>query len=196
MIQTAASHPNAQPPPGGAGPPAALAAAPPREATAGTSAAPATDLAGIRARIDAIDDQLLALVGQRLALAREVGRLKAHRHLVRADREAALLARVAAGPVPARVAYALWVQLIAAMLAEEGIAEIVITDERLRLPAMLRFGQVLPVRLEPDGLARAHRHDAITIVPPGTIPPPGCAALMALPDGAGLVIGPDPETAP
>jgi chorismate mutase len=194
MIQTAASHPNAPPPPAGVGPPAAPAAGLSRAAT--ESAAPAPDLASIRARIDAIDDQLLSLVAQRLALAREVGRLKAHRHLLRAEREAELLARVTAGPVPARVAQALWVQLIAAMLAEEGIAEIVITDERLRLPAMLRFGQVLPVRLEPDALGRAHRHDAITIVPPGTVPPAGCALLMALPDGAGLVIGPDPETAP
>lgn len=153
-------------------------------------------LARIRAAIDLIDDRLLALVGERLALAREVGRIKGQRHLVRPEREAELLARVAAGPVPGRVAHAIWVQLIAAMLAEEGIAEIVITHEQLRLPALLRFGQVLPVRLDPDGLAAAGRHDAITIAPPDAVPPPGCAILMALPGGAGLVIGPDPETAP
>lgn len=164
--------------------PAARAAAPPM---------PLSSLAGIRAQIDAIDDRLLALVAERLALAREVGRIKAHRYLVRADREAELLDRVATGPLPPRVARALWVQLIAAMLAEEGIAEIIITEERLRLPALLRFGQVLPVRLDPEGLAHAHRHDAITIAPAGAVPPPGCAVLLALPDDAGLVVGPDPE---
>lgn len=180
--------------------PAARAPAAPGCATAGaaTGAAPAAPasaaaLADIRARIDALDDQLMALVAERLALAREVGRIKRHRYLVRADREAELLARVAAGPLPPAVARAIWVQLIAAMLAEEGIAELVIASEALRLPATLRFGQLLPVRVAPDWQAHAARHDAITIAPPGAVAPPGCAILLALPDAAGLVIGPDPQ---
>jgi chorismate mutase len=172
----------------------APAAAPPRAPDPpAASVAPALD--AIRRRIDAIDDQLLALVADRLALAREVGRIKGHRHLVRADREAALLARVAAGSLPPAVARAIWVQLIAAMLAEEGIVEIIVAEEALRLPAILRFGQVLPIRVAPDWRRHAARHDAITIAPPDAAAPPGCAVLMALPECAGLVIGPDPEAA-
>ena len=173
-----------------------IQAATPQRTPSLPAASVAPGLETIRSRIDTIDDQLVALVADRLALAREVGWIKGHRHLVRADREAALLDRVAAGPLPPAVARAIWVQLIAAMLAEEGMVEIVVAEEALRLPAILRFGQVLPIRVAPDWRGHAARHDAITIAPPDAAPPPGCTVLMALPDGAGLVIGPDPEAAP
>jgi chorismate mutase len=163
-----------------------------RPTPTGNAGAGADDaLARVRSAIDAIDDRLLDLVAERLALAREVGRIKRHRHLVRADREAALFARVEAGPLPPQVARAIWAQLIAAMLAEEGIAEMILADEALRLPALLRFGQVLPARVDADWVVHAPRHDAIVIAPAQAQPPPGCAVLLALPGGAGVVIGPE-----
>lgn len=146
-------------------------------------------LGDIRADIDRIDEALLALVADRLALAEEVKMLKARARLFRPDREAELFARVTAGPVPAPVGRAIWTQLIAGMLAAEGVSEILFTDEALRIPALLRFGQVLPLRHDPDALTHACRYDAIVVALPDQPAPSGCVVLAPVHDETGAVVG-------
>lgn len=161
----------------------------PQPALAAAAPEPTDALAAIRAEIDAIDDQLLALIARRLAFAADIGALKAGQPLFRPEREAALLARVTAGPVPPVVARAVWAELIGAMLAAEGVTAVLVTDEGLRLPATLRFGQALRVAVDPQALAAAGRTDVIVIARPGAALPPGCAALDHVYDADGLIAG-------
>ena len=59
------------------------------------------DIDKLRGEIDAIDDQLLALVNRRAELARRIGGLKAGASAYRPEREAEILRRVgAANPGP------------------------------------------------------------------------------------------------
>lgn len=143
-------------------------------------------LAPLRARIDAIDDQLLPLIAARLAVAAEVGRLKVGRPLFRPMREEEVLARVAAGPVPPALAHAVWVQLIVGALAAEGMREIVIEDDALRAPALARFGTVLPIRVDAAALDLATARDVIVIT--NAPPPPGCARLAPIVDHDGRIV--------
>ena len=152
-----------------------------------TTAEPAEDLSTIRAEIDDLDDTLQLLVAARLGLARRAAAAKGGAYLFRPARARAVLARVSDGPVPAPLAHALWSALMAGALAEEGTREIVVTDAALVVPAMLRFGTVLPVRTDPGAGALAP--DAIVIVARGTPPPPGAVILDDVLDGAGAVAG-------
>ena len=62
------------------------------------------DIRTLRGRIDAVDDQLLALLNERAELARRIGALKGDGPVYRPEREAQVLSRVARdnpGPLPA-----------------------------------------------------------------------------------------------
>lgn len=149
---------------------------------------PSTTLSSIRYEIDRVDDAILALLARRFALAPEVRKLKNGKRLFRPEREAALLARVSHGPVPSSVARAVWTQIIAGMLQAEGVGEVVISEERLRLPAVMRFGQVLPVRVDPEA-QYAEALDRILIVSADTALPPGCTRLAEVRDSEQVVVG-------
>jgi chorismate mutase / prephenate dehydratase len=86
----------------------------------------------IRARIDGVDSQLLALVGERLRLADE---LVAHKHgepaalPIRPDREIRLLRRLIAAaphPVDPDLVVELWRALIAANVRRQGPVDVVV----------------------------------------------------------------------
>ncbi|MCA9543018.1 MAG: chorismate mutase [Myxococcales bacterium] len=79
---------------------------------------PTPDLiAELRAQVDAVDDRLLAALGERLALARALGDAKAARGLRGRDpaRERAIVARLAAqGAVPPDLVSHVWAALFTA----------------------------------------------------------------------------------
>lgn len=82
------------------------------------------ELAALRGRVDEVDDRLVALIQERLTIARELGRLKASAGQVGPDepRQAAIIERLSAH-LPARDVEAIWGALFAASLraqAEEG----------------------------------------------------------------------------
>jgi chorismate mutase/prephenate dehydratase len=75
------------------------------------------DLRSLRDRIDAVDDQLLALVNERADLARRIGGLKGDGPVYRPEREAQVLGRVAAtnpGPLPPEAVVHLFTEVISA----------------------------------------------------------------------------------
>jgi len=77
----------------------------------------ADEIQRLRREIDALDDQLLALVSRRAALAREIGALKGGSPAYRPEREAEILRRVAAsnpGPLSIESAAAVFRAVIAA----------------------------------------------------------------------------------
>lgn len=88
-----------------------------REGLAGSSGP--GDLADLRARIDAVDADLVALLGRRFALTRAVGALKASHGLPPRDpaREAAVQARLAALAGDHAVDPALVRQIMATIMA-------------------------------------------------------------------------------
>lgn len=149
-------------------------------------------LADVRAEVDAIDDALLALIARRLAVADRVRAIKPHDvSPVRGRREADVLARVAAGPVPARLAERVWRALIGAMLAREGVAGIVAETDALAAAADARFGGQLNVRV---GDARAAAADPLwlgAVAHDGGLPggglPGGVGALVAIAGAEGTV---------
>jgi len=85
-----------------------------------TGAAPGeagADLATLRRRIDAVDDELLRLISERGQLAAQIGRLKAAQGtpVYAADRESEILRRVAErnpGPFPVSVLHAIYRELM------------------------------------------------------------------------------------
>ena len=82
----------------------------------------AEDLSGLRAKIDALDDELLALLNKRAALARRIGALKAGASAYRPEREAEILRRMAAangGPLPGEGVAAVFREVISACRALE-----------------------------------------------------------------------------
>lgn len=80
----------------------------------------------LRSRIDAVDDQLLALLNERADLARRIGDLKGDGPVYRPEREAQVLGRVARdnpGPLPAQTVVHLFTEVISACRAlEESMA--------------------------------------------------------------------------
>lgn len=85
---------------------------------------PALDLAAIRAELDRLDDQILALAGARAALVREVARAKGpNAPFLRPGREAQIMRRLMqnrpAG-LPAPVMARLFRELIAGLYSEQG----------------------------------------------------------------------------
>ncbi|HTQ76748.1 MAG TPA: prephenate dehydratase [Burkholderiales bacterium] len=80
------------------------------------------DIARLRREIDALDDELLALLQRRAGLAREIGTLKAGGPAYRPERESEILARIAKAkgdPVPAASAIAVFREVISACRALE-----------------------------------------------------------------------------
>ena len=74
-------------------------------------------VAALRAAMDGVDDALLALVAQRLGLARQLGAAKAARGIAGRDpsRERAIVARLSAqGAVPGDLVASVWAALFTA----------------------------------------------------------------------------------
>ncbi len=81
------------------------------------------DIAGLRAQIDALDDQLVALLNRRASLAQEIGVLKGGTPAWRPEREAEVLRRTSsasAGPLPAEAVSAVFRAVISACRGLEG----------------------------------------------------------------------------
>lgn len=81
-------------------------------------------LAQLRREIDAVDEEILALLGRRASVVREVGALKGGKGVYRAEREADILRHVAArsaaaGALPAEGATAVFREIISACRALE-----------------------------------------------------------------------------
>lgn len=75
------------------------------------------EISRLRGEIDAIDDEVLALVNRRAALAQKIGTLKSGAPAYRPEREAEILRRISAGnpgPLPAESATAVFRAVIAA----------------------------------------------------------------------------------
>lgn len=81
-----------------------------------------SEVEALRAAIDAVDDRLLALIGERMALVRAIGRVKAAQGPLRPDpaREAAIVARLAGGAVDGETVAAVWGALFAASHRVQG----------------------------------------------------------------------------
>jgi chorismate mutase/prephenate dehydratase len=83
----------------------------------------ADSLKRIRARIDALDDQLLKVLSQRAALAQEVARIKGGAHAYRPEREAQILRRLTAanrGPLPGAAVARVYAEVVSACRAMEA----------------------------------------------------------------------------
>ena len=80
-----------------------------------------TDIAALRRQIDALDDELLALLNRRAGVVRKVGELKGGKRVLRPEREAQILRRVGAkaGTLPAASAAAVFREVISACRALE-----------------------------------------------------------------------------
>jgi chorismate mutase len=136
----------------------------------------------VRARIDAVDDQLLALIAKRAGLAAAVAEAKRAAgdapFALRPAREAQILRRLLAARDPAvssDMVIALWRQIMADSLARQGPVHITLWGGRSLARTLeltrLRFGAMAPVR----GAARPE--DAIAAArTPGGI---GVLALAA-----------------
>lgn len=84
----------------------------------------ADQLEGLRAQIDALDDELLRLFNQRAKLAEAVGELKGGAVVYRPEREAQVLRRMTAhnpGPLPAKAVAHLFTEVISACRAQENM---------------------------------------------------------------------------
>ncbi|HWA12391.1 MAG TPA: prephenate dehydratase [Burkholderiales bacterium] len=82
----------------------------------------AEDLSKLRARIDAIDQDVLRLVSERATLAHAIGKLKTDGVVYRPEREAQVLRRIAErnpGPLPAKAVTHLFTEIISACRALE-----------------------------------------------------------------------------
>lgn len=81
------------------------------------------DIEKLREEIDALDDELLALVNRRAELARRIGELKRGSPAYRPERESEILRRVAErnpGPLPAERAAAVFREVVSACRAMEA----------------------------------------------------------------------------
>jgi chorismate mutase/prephenate dehydratase len=120
-----------------------------------------TKLAAVRAEIDAVDAQILALVSQRARLAEEVARVKRAAgetgDFYRPEREAAILRRVAEqnpGPLPREAVQRLFRELMASCLA---------------LQQPLKVGYFGPEGTYTHAAALKHFGHAAQLAPLGTI---------------------------
>ncbi|MDB5459935.1 MAG: Chorismate mutase, type [Caulobacteraceae bacterium] len=124
----------------------------------GEKPAPETaSLDDVRARIDAIDDQMLRLVAERAGLASSVAKAKRaageHSFGLRPAREAQILRRLLIGKDPAvssEVVIALWRQIMADSLSRQGAFHISLWGGRNLVRtvelARLRFGAAVAIR--------------------------------------------------
>ena len=130
-------------------------------------------LEAVRARIDAVDAELLRLVDERAALGREVGDIKrdsgetnTHGLNIRPDREAILLRRLLAAPrkaASAEVVVRIWRELIGESLRIQQPYQLAVwggrNPTRTVELARQRFGVApgLTVEAEPDAALAAAR---------------------------------------
>ncbi len=135
---------------------------------------PDMDMQAWRAAIDRLDDEILKLIQQRLALAEEVGKSKVRGGLAwRPAREAQLFARLvgrASATLSASAVERLWSTVIAQSLQAQGPAFLVISrsDPHLRAQARTFFGLLPMVMVANDDEAirrSAAEEGAIAIVP-------------------------------
>jgi chorismate mutase len=153
--------------------------------TAESAAAPPT-LEALRARIDALDDALIALIRERMGVIAEVAVLKNHQHAarchIRSGREGQMHRRIAAAfrgsDFPPAAALAIWRQLIAAASHRE--APLMIASAAPAHLAREYFGSF------PEHRALPHAEGALGEVARGNatiavIPPSGAAALTRFP---------------
>jgi chorismate mutase len=112
-------------------------------------------LARLRAQIDALDDELLALIEKRLAASRSIAEMKSadpDGHLwLRPRREQEVIARLCrrAAIAPPFLVELLWRELMAFSLQQQVRTELVLNGpdpERLTALARGRFGSAAPVR--------------------------------------------------
>lgn len=100
----------------------------------------------LRTRIDALDEDILRLVNQRAALAREIGEVKGEGPVYRPEREAQVLRRLAEanpGPLPAKAVTHLFTEIISACRALEEALSVACLGPRGTFSeeaALKRFG--------------------------------------------------------
>lgn len=142
----------------------------------------ATELAAIRAEIDALDDNLRALLARRWQIVQRVGHLKkAHQApIIRPGREALMMRRLMAldetkTGYPKAVLLQLWRLLINATLRLEGNLQVAVVDELTAALARDHFGALVPQPRLPSPAA------ALDAVAAGTY----LAACLPYPLGAG-----------
>lgn len=119
-----------------------------KPALAASDMTPAPDLAALRAELDGLDAELLALVERRQTVAGRIGGLKQATGAglkLRPDREAAVLRGVLARAAPAhhRFVLAMWREVMSAGLSAQGQVEVAIWSGARRDAAVLaraRFG--------------------------------------------------------
>lgn len=131
----------------------------------------------LRAEIDRIDDELLALVEQRLSRTKAIAELKrsADRStlLLRPDRERELLDRLkrSSAGLPPFVVEAIWREIMACSLQLQQVTELAVhaaeRPAQLVDLARLRFGCAAPMRLvgsPQQALDRARLHPSIAVI--------------------------------
>ena len=147
-----------------------------RRARSGRVTPPQSSLESLRAQIDSLDDELLALVERRLAASRAVAELKSSRgdaHLcLRPRREQQVVARLVrrATVAPETLIARLWRELMAFSLQAQVRTELVLQGpdpDRLKWAARERFGSAAPVRMAESAAAAleaALQEEAVAIV--------------------------------
>lgn len=119
------------------------------------AASPEAQLAALRAALDAVDDELLALLFRRAALVAEVGVSAAKgRVKLRPGREAAILRRLTArrdAPLPAQAIVRIWRELLSATTALQGPFSVAVcepaSDAGYVACAREHFGALTPLRV-------------------------------------------------
>lgn len=135
----------------------------------------------LREEIDALDEELLALIERRLDLAASIAQAKGEETtpedgeelLLRPAREASVIARLGAMTrrIPKDSITAIWRELMAINLQAQRPIEIALHasrhPERMHLMARARFGTILPVRASASpemALAKARAGRAIALI--------------------------------
>lgn len=135
----------------------------------------------LRHEIDALDDELLALIERRLDLAAAIARAKSgeasseeeNELLLRPAREASIIDRLGAMTrrIPRESITAIWRELMAINLQAQRPVEIALHStrhrERMHLMARARFGTIIPVRPSAspsEALAKARDGNAIALI--------------------------------
>lgn len=134
----------------------------------------AATLADLRKAIDALDDDILALIDQRLRLAERIGAAKKDPSAVKLkpDREAKVLSRhvARARPETRRVIAAVWRELMSAGLAAQGELSVVVwsgSRRDTREAARVRFGasaSYREARTAGDALEAARTGDTVAVL--------------------------------
>jgi chorismate mutase len=147
----------------------------------------AAKLAGYRQQIDAIDDQLIALLKQRIGIVAQVGKMKREetplRNFIRSGREAVMVKRIyeefRGSDFHPAAAAAMWRQVISASIYHEAPLTLAVTPMHSALAAEY-FGGFMPQQHCPD--AATALHHAATAAQTVAIIAPQEAALLAQPE--------------